>query len=383
MIYLGGKIDLNEFCKICNSFAFHDVLKFDKLFFSDGNKSDEKLIKEECQNCGIVRTKLKMNLGDFYLNNYQPSRNTDTIAMVDNEEVNRSEFVYSWIKDLISEKNFKDIQSILEIGCGQGYLLSKFENINKFGIEPSNEASILASKSLNIRNIGYESINNNERYDFVFSYCVIEHVEDPNMFIQKQNKILKDTGIMCVALPIQDIFNYDLVFADHIHHFHDENFQLLLNNNGFEVIDFELGRGSYFNIGMYICRKKEFVSNEEFSFIKNQNINNVNKIFTKIDMFIEKYQDNKIFAFGYGEIAKTILPYSDLDKSILYYIDDYSRDTKIITSQKSKEFFLEMDNVTMLLLVNPMHIEKIKQLYLEFNNIKFISIFENIEMEIK
>lgn len=187
---------------------------------------------------------------------------------------------------------------------------------------------------------------------------------------------------MCIALPIQDKFNYDLIFADHIHHFEHKNFISLLSNNGFEIINYELGRGSYFNIGMYVCQKKELMYKKEFFFIKNKNITNVNKIFSNIDRFIEKYQDNKIFAFGYGEIAKTILPYTNLDKKILYYIDDYSNGTKIITSKKSKELFFRMDNVTILLLVNPIHIEKIKRLYSEFNNIKFINIFENIDMEI-
>jgi 2-polyprenyl-3-methyl-5-hydroxy-6-metoxy-1,4-benzoquinol methylase len=373
---------LQEICKICGSPDFQDILKFDTLFFSDGNKSNEKLIKEECQKCGTIRTKLKMNLEEFYLKNYQPSRNIDTVALVDNEAINRSKFIYDWIKDLIPKKLFQETKTVLEIGCGQGFLLDKFDIKEKYGIEPSQEASNLASKIASIRNIGYEQINDNEKYDLVFSYCVIEHVENPNNFIQKNYQILNGGGIMCVALPIQDKFNYDLVFADHIHHFEDKNFKILLNNNGFEVINFELGRGSYFNIGMYICQKKEFAINRKFSFIKNKNINHVEQIFENINAIIEKYKNNQIFAFGYGEIAKTILPYTDLSSTISYYIDDYANHQKVFTSKKSKELFKEMNKVTLLLLVNPVHSEKIKQIYAEFKNINFIDIFENIKMEI-
>ena len=370
-------------CNICGSVSFQDVLLFNRLIFSDGSKSNGNLIKEECAKCGTIRTKLKMNLEEFYFKNYQPSRNIDTVALVDNEEINRSQFIYNWIEDLIPNEIFQKINSVFEIGCGQGYLLEKFDMKDKSGIEPSSKASALASKIAQIRNIGYEQINDNEKYDLTLSYCVIEHVENPNSFIEKNYKILNEEGgIMCIALPIQDKFNYDLIFADHIHHFEHKNFISLLSNNGFEIINYELGRGSYFNIGMYVCQKKELMYKKEFFFIKNKNITNVNKIFSNIDRFIEKYQDNKIFAFGYGEIAKTILPYTNLDKKILYYIDDYSNGTKIITSKKSKELFFRMDNVTILLLVNPIHIEKIKRLYSEFNNIKFINIFENIDMEI-
>lgn len=374
---------MKEVCKLCESYDFQDVLKFYSLYFSDGNKSDEKLIKEECQKCGTVRTKLKINLEDFYLKNYQPSRNTDTVALVNNEEINRSQFVYDWIKNLVPTRLFQDAKTVFEIGCGQGYLLEKFDKKFKYGIEPSKRASTIASQIANVRNIGYKEINDNEKYDLVLSYCVIEHVEDPSSFIQKKKQILNEEGIMCVALPIQDRFNYDLVFADHIHHFQDKNFKALLNNNGFEVINFELGRGSYFNIGMYVCQKKEYIDNEDFSFIKNKNIYNVKKIFENIDKVINQSKDRNMFAFGYGEIAKTILPYTDLDNLIYYYIDDYANHSKVITSEKSKELFKERKEVTIFLLVNPVHSEKIKQIYSEFTNIKFISIFDNIQMEIQ
>lgn len=381
-MWYGGKVDLKKICKLCGSFEFQDVMIFDKCIFSDGNKSDEKLTKEECQGCGTVRTKIYMNFEEFYSNNYQPSRNIDTVAIFNNEEINRSQFVYEWIKDLIPKERFQNIQSIFEIGCGQGYLLDKFDIRDKFGVEPSEEAFKIASKVGKIRNIGYEKIKDSEKYDLILSYCVIEHVENPKSFIKKKHTILNRGGIICIALPIQDRFNYDLVFADHIHHFQDENFKSLLNNSGFEVINFELGRGSYFNIGIYICQKKEFSANKKLLFLKNQNINNTQQIFKNINKVIEEYKDDKIFTFGYGEIAKTILPYTNFDDFISYYIDDYVKHTKVITSQKSKEFFKEIEQIVILLLVNPIHSEKIKQIYSEFDNINFINIFENIKMEI-
>ena len=60
---------------------------------------------------------------------------------------------------------------------------------------------------------------------------------------------------MCIALPIQDKFNYDLFFGDYIHRFNHTTFLKLLKNCEFQVINFELGRESYFNIGMYVCKK--------------------------------------------------------------------------------------------------------------------------------
>lgn len=193
----GEGIELINLCKICNSSSFVDIFSFEKTVFSDGNITDEQLIKEECKTCGTIRTKLKINLEEFYQKNYKPSRNTDTIALLNNESVNRSDFVYQWILDLVGNQNIIKFENVLEIGCGQGFLLERFSCKNRYGIEPSEQASLDAKKVANVRNIGYEKIEDNEKYDFVYSYCVIEHVEDPSSFLDKQYNILNEGGGRC------------------------------------------------------------------------------------------------------------------------------------------------------------------------------------------
>lgn len=383
MMLNGEGIDLTEPCKVCAASEFQNVLTFKKCFFSDGSEGKESLVKEECLKCATVRTQLAMNLKEFYEINYQPSRNIDTVAIADNEKISRSEFVYHWIKDLASTEVLESFDSVLEIGCGQGYLLEKFQIANKYGVEPSMEASDVASTKATIRQIGYEEISDSERYDFTLSYCVIEHVENPSLFIEKNFNILNTNGTMCIALPIQDKFNYDLVFADHIHHFSHKNFVTLLNNCGFDIVSYELGRGSYSNIGMYICKKRVSKQTREFHYVKNNNIENINKIFKNLDNILKVYKNEPLYAFGYGEIAKTILPYTDLDQHIIAYVDDYNKGTKILTSKKSISLFHTMSKVNLVLLINPAHIKRIIDLYDELSNVNFINIFEEINTEYK
>ena len=371
-------------CKICGQNSFKEIFSYPKGFFSDGNILNSSLEKEECVHCGTIRTKLQTNLDEFYKSNYSPSRNIDTVAISNNEQLSRSDFVFDWIKELTNDIKLDESTSLIEIGCGQGYLLEKFENKNKFGVEPSISASEIAGKIADVRNIGYEEISNNESYDTTLSYCVIEHVEDPNLFLEKNYNILKEDGIMIIALPIQDKFNYDLLFVDHIHHFNHINFNKLLKKNGFEIINYQLGKESYSNIAMYICKKTQKESdNIDFTFIKNQNTKSIDQIFKNIDLIIKTYQNKPLYAFGYGEISKTIIPYTDLDQYITKYVDDYSISEKVITSKRSKKIFKDHDKINLILMVNPVHQEKIKQLYSEFDNINFLNIFENIPMENK
>lgn len=96
---------------------------------------------------------------------------------------------------------------------------------------------------------------------------------------------------------------------------------------------------------------------------------------------IKKYQNKTLYAFGYGEIAKTILLYTNLDNYIKYYIDDFSNGIKVISSKMAKNTFKNIEIINIVLLVNLAHIQKIKSLFQEFNNVNFINIFDNIEVD--
>lgn len=371
-------------CSLCRNSFFEEVLFFETGYMSDGTKTNHSLVKEECKVCGTVRTKVDFDWAKFYQNTYCPSRNIDTpVVSKDNVESTRSDFVYEWIVSLLKPFEKQKFSDMLEIGCGQGYLLDKFDVDNKYGIEPSTEAALLASSSkAHVRNIGYEDILDTEKYDLIISYCVIEHLESPDLFLEKSNKLLADGGVMIIALPIQDKFNYDLFFMDHLYHFSHNNFSKLLKVHGFHIVNYELGRESYSNIGLYVCKKTASDNDSGFVFEKNANIANINKVLNNIDNIITHNSDNELFAFGYGEIAKTIIPYTTLDDKILYYIDDFNEGEKVISSVALKEILHNSNQpVKLLLLINPKHENKIKNIFHEFRNIHFINIFEGVDIE--
>jgi hypothetical protein len=207
---------------------------------------------------------------------------------------------------------------------------------------------------------------------------VIEHIDNPLAFLDKSYSVLNDNGVMSIALPIQDRLNYDIFFADHIHHFSHSNFIKILYNSGFEVVNYQLGKESYFNIAMYSCKKimKPLVY-KKYTFIENNNIKNIQIIQNNIKKIIENTHKN-LYAFGYGEIAKTIVPYTHLDQYILSYIDDYTYEKDILTSQKSKAVFKDFKYVTLIILVNPYYYQAILELYKDFKQIRFVNIFEGM-----
>lgn len=371
-------------CSICNNTTFAEVLFFDKGFMSDGTPTDSPLVKEECMKCGTVRTRVDFDWEAFYSNQYCPSRNLDTpVLQTNNTENTRSSFVFDWITSLLEKSGYtSNFQTMLEIGCGQGYLLEKFDVDQKFGIEPSKDASTEASKKANIRNIGFENISESETYDLLLSYCVIEHIAQPELFLNKTKDILAPDGLMILALPIQDKFNYDLFFMDHLYHFSHENLRLFLAIHGFEIVNFELGKDAYSNIGLYLCKHAPNLNDPLFQFNKNKNISYVKTVIKAIDELHKEGPDH-LYAFGYGEIAKTVIPYTPLDQVITSYIDDFNVGDRVISSSDAKKIFLGHSGKSfkIVLLVNPNHQEKIKQLFDGIANLSFINIFKGIPIE--
>lgn len=116
-----------------------------------------------------------------------------------------------WSKELISFIEQKANGTYLEIGCSPGYSTIaatygvKFKKI--IGIDYSSESDFFL---INTKNYGIEAnlINqdifeyeNNEKFDIVASYGLIEHFEDPCLIIQKHIDFLKRDGHLIIVIP--------------------------------------------------------------------------------------------------------------------------------------------------------------------------------------
>jgi len=109
---------------------------------------------------------------------------------------------YSKIKHLLVDQ-----QTILDVGTGGGefaYLLKSLGH-DLHGIEPNKgyaEHSV-AEYGLNLQ-IGFiqDGQFNNESYDVITIWHVLEHTEDPCFVLSKLHDLLKPQGILVVEVPM-------------------------------------------------------------------------------------------------------------------------------------------------------------------------------------
>jgi SAM-dependent methyltransferase len=117
-------------------------------------------------------------------------------------------------------------KKVLEIGCGTGYLLSRFKELGAdvVGIEPGNHGRKGGSKyGIDIINDFFPSKQITTKFDYILMFCVLEHIEDPVDFLRLVRQFLKEDG--CVFLMVPDGESYidggevSLLFHEHYSYF--------------------------------------------------------------------------------------------------------------------------------------------------------------------
>lgn len=141
------------------------------------------------------------NLGRYY-------ESEDYISHTDNK---RSVFekAYHFVKSIALKNKLNLINSeqskkgkILDIGAGTGdfLLTAKNDGWNVIGVEPSERAKNIA-KQKGISFVDEISELENNSFDVITMWHVLEHVPNLELQIQELKRLLKPTGTLIVAVP--------------------------------------------------------------------------------------------------------------------------------------------------------------------------------------
>lgn len=103
-------------------------------------------------------------------------------------------------------KNIKNGNSILDIGCGwaQALLFFKDKGLDCYGFDPAIEAvEYGCKKGLNIKHAGLDGMNvfENKKFDIVTMFNVLEHLANPEKSINQIKEIMKPSGILAIDVP--------------------------------------------------------------------------------------------------------------------------------------------------------------------------------------
>jgi len=180
---------------------------------------------------------------------------SDYISHTDSKE-SLVDKLYQIVKGIALKNKLKLIHSfktsgkdLLDVGCGTGdFLLTcQKSDWNVVGVEPNNNARILADEKLEIDNssVLFSDLNeiNNKQFDVITLWHVLEHVPDLEVYISKLKSLLKPNGVLVVAVPnykSYDASHYKEFWAAfdvprHLWHFSKKSIQLLFSKKDMNV----------------------------------------------------------------------------------------------------------------------------------------------------
>ncbi len=159
----------------------------------------------------------------------------------------RREILVSMISDLQKRRLLAyDSPKLLDYGCGTGGLtqtLGMFGDV--LGVDGNEEAiSYCRKRGLqNIKQITSTNELQNETFDFVGSFDVLEHVHDDVGLIKEFYRILKPNGLLLLTVPAyQWLWGGEDEVSKHVRRYTKSELRRKMNAAGFETI-----KASYFN----------------------------------------------------------------------------------------------------------------------------------------
>ena len=233
------KIKLNERnCNLCGKNEFI-VLEIDEPY---------RVIK--CSRCNLICVHpfpdLK-RLEDNYSEGYY--------AAWINEQINVRNRI--WKNRLRKVKKFKNKGKLLDVGCGSGLFLNKAKTNGweVSGTEISEYAVKRAKDKFDIdvfRGMLYESEFKDNFFDVITIWHVLEHTNDPMHNLVEARRILKNDGLLIIAVPNINDYIYRLAYMIvkfkkpllfdkanreiHLYHFSIRTLTELLEKAGFKVV---------------------------------------------------------------------------------------------------------------------------------------------------
>ncbi len=325
----------DKVCPVCGENMWESFLEINTRSIITG---DQRIIpgtleKNICKKCRLAtnakrftKEQIKRLYGKEYILNTLGKEEHNFFT--ESGAVSRSQVFFDWIEPWLPKK----FESLLEIGCGEGNLLVRFneafKNSRIMGIEGSEKACTLSRKKgldVSCRMILSDRDHIPEA-DVVLSVAVLEHIEDLEGFISVLKKGMKNGGRIIFCVPVQNYPGYDIFFSEHVWHMTTSHFKILFEQNGLKCIHADDSNAVNPGMGLFVCEKTKalpLIKLTREPFFLEQGRDKWLGIFNEIDQWVKKIKNRQIAVFGTGEIATLFLAFTDVGKlDILAFIDE-------------------------------------------------------------
>lgn len=223
-----------------------------------------------CESCEHLQTKTFRDVDEYYDQGYdilvQGEEEDNLYEVRGDHKIFRSDHQ---LETLLKNLDLKPGASILDYGCAKGAVLKKLikkrpdlkahffdvsQNYLPFwqGVVPEEQ---------------YACYELPERWrnslDYVVSFFVLEHVENPLQVLRAQAEVLKPGGVLYFLVPNVYENSADFIVADHLSHFSPKSLESILSHTGFQLM--EINTTDHAAAFIVTAKKKEVNLSSEVS----------------------------------------------------------------------------------------------------------------------
>lgn len=311
----------NSRCRCCGTLLEGEpILAYSDMPGQAQNFPDESSLQEDsgvemklyqCENCGLIQIPGKPV--PYYKDVIRASAVSDEMK----------EYRLHYFQDFLEKYCLKN-KRVLEIGTGKGEFLNLMlkAGADAVGLEHKKEyVGICKKQGLHVMEGFIESestVLEEGPFDGFFIMNFLEHIPNPNIFLQGIRNNLSEGAIGLVEVPNTDFILENFMFsefiADHLMYFTKDTLCHLLEKNGFDVLECHAVWHKYCLAA--IVKKRSKVQMQKF-------YERQDKVVKEIHQFIDTSmkEGRKVAVWGAGHQALSVIALAKVKDKIEFVVD--------------------------------------------------------------